>query len=159
MVPKLSMQLRFTISQWTATCRSGCASWPRASCTADCQRRRNSTKACQPSSGDVTRPGPLLRADGEEEVLAALVALRGQATASPAEVSTSGIHIEVPGAGIDVKGKVEFAKHLLALGLRVGSTNLPRLLASLGVQPLATRGVRGGGPDRHYGAAARQWPL
>ncbi len=63
--------------------------------------------------------------------------LSGQATASPAEVSTSGLHIEVPGAGVDVKGKVELAKRLLALGLRVGSTNLPRLLASLGVPPLA----------------------
>ena len=63
--------------------------------------------------------------------------ISGQATASPSEVSTSGLHIEAPGAGVDVKGKVELAKHLLALGLRAGSTNLPRLFASLGVPPLA----------------------
>jgi autotransporter translocation and assembly factor TamB len=74
---------------------------------------------------------------GKKRSLPRSLRLRGQATVSPAEVSTSGIHIEVPGAGIDVQGKVEFAKHLLALGLRVGTTNLPRLLASLGVQPLA----------------------
>jgi len=74
---------------------------------------------------------------GKKISLPTSLRLRGQATASPAEVSTSGLHIDVPGAGLEVKGKVEFAKRLLALGLRVGSTNLPRLLGSLGLPPLA----------------------
>jgi len=74
---------------------------------------------------------------GKKMSLPSWLRISGQAVASPAEVSTSGIHLEVPGAGVDVKGKVELAKRLLALGLRVGSTNLPRLLASLGVPPLA----------------------
>ena len=74
---------------------------------------------------------------GKKMSLPGWLRISGQATASPAEVSTSGIHIEGPGVGVDVKGKVELAKRLLSLGLRVGSTNLPRLLTSLGVQPLA----------------------
>jgi autotransporter translocation and assembly factor TamB len=74
---------------------------------------------------------------GKKMSLPAWLRLHGQATASPVEVSTSGLHIEVPGAGVEVKGKVELAKRLLALGLRAGSTNLPRLLASLGLPPLA----------------------
>ena len=74
---------------------------------------------------------------GKTKNLPRSLRITGQASASPEQASTSGIHIEVPGAGVDLKGKVEFGKQLLALGLRVGSTNLPRLLASLGVQPLA----------------------
>ncbi|HEX7597121.1 MAG TPA: hypothetical protein VF518_02840, partial [Polyangia bacterium] len=74
---------------------------------------------------------------GKQKSLPRSLRITGQATASPEEASTSGIHIEVPGAGVDLKGKVEFGRRLLALGLRVGSTNLPRLLASMGVQPLA----------------------
>jgi len=58
---------------------------------------------------------------GKKMSLPAWLRLHGQATASPAEVSTSGLHIEVPGAGVEVKGKVELAKRLLALGLRAGS--------------------------------------
>jgi autotransporter translocation and assembly factor TamB len=74
---------------------------------------------------------------GKKKSLPRSLRISGQAVASPEQASTSGLHVEVPGAGVDVKGKVEFGKRLLALGLRAGSTNLPRLLASLGVQPLA----------------------
>ena len=74
---------------------------------------------------------------GKKMSLPASFRLSGRVSASPAEISTSDLHIEAPGASVDVKGKVELAKRLLALGLRVGSANLPRLLASLGVPPLA----------------------
>jgi len=74
---------------------------------------------------------------GSKRSLPRSLRITGQATASPEQASTSGLHVEVPGAGLDVKGKVEFGKRLLALGLRVGTSNLPHLLASLGMQPLA----------------------
>jgi autotransporter translocation and assembly factor TamB len=74
---------------------------------------------------------------GQKMSLPTSLHLSGQATASPEEVSTSGLRIDVPGASADVKGKVELAKHFLALGLRVGSTNLSQLLGSLGLPPLA----------------------
>lgn len=74
---------------------------------------------------------------GKAKNLPRSVRLSGQATASPEQASTSGLRVDIPGAGVEVKGKVEFGKGLLALGLRMATTNLPQLLSSLGVPPLA----------------------
>lgn len=65
------------------------------------------------------------------------VHVTGQAQASPDAVSTSGLRIAVPGANADIRGKVELAKHLLDLGLRVSTSDLPRLLSTMKVGPLA----------------------
>ena len=138
MVPKLSTQLRFdhfTVDSYLPAGLRKLAAGKlqgRLSATAEFDETMSAVKRAT-----LTGTGPFLPADGQEDVLACSLRLSGQATASPAEVSTSGLHIEVPGAGVEVKGKVELVKRLLALGLRVGSTNLPRLLASLGVPPLA----------------------
>jgi autotransporter translocation and assembly factor TamB len=74
---------------------------------------------------------------GKAKNLPRSVRISGQATASPEQASTTGLRVDIPGAGVEVKGKVEFGKGLLALGLRLATTNLPQLLATLGVQPLA----------------------
>ena len=138
MVPKLSTQLRFdhfTVDSYLpAGLRklAGGKLHGHLSATAEFDETMSAVKRGTLSGLDLS-----FQRTGKKRFLPRSLRLSGQATASPAEVSTSGLHIEVPGAGVDVKGKVEFAKRLLALGLRVGSTNLPRLLASLGVQPLA----------------------
>ena len=65
------------------------------------------------------------------------VHITGQAQASPEAVSTSGLRIAVPGAAADVRGKVALAKHLVDLGLRVSTSDLPLLLSTMKVGPLA----------------------
>ncbi len=65
------------------------------------------------------------------------VRITGQAQASPAEASTSGLRIAVPGASAAIRGKVELAKKLVNLGLRVGVSDLPKVLSTMKVGPLA----------------------
>jgi hypothetical protein len=67
------------------------------------------------------------------------VRVTGQAQASAEAASTSGLHIAIPGAKADLRGKVELAKNVVDVGLRVAATDLPALLATLKVGPLAKR--------------------
>jgi autotransporter translocation and assembly factor TamB len=65
------------------------------------------------------------------------VHITGAAQASAATASTSGLHIAIPGATADVRGKVELAKQVVDVGLRVAASDLPRVLATAKVGPLA----------------------
>jgi hypothetical protein len=65
------------------------------------------------------------------------VRITGQAQASAESASTSGLHIAIPGATADIRGKVELAKKLVDIGLRVGASDLPTVLATMRVGPLA----------------------
>jgi hypothetical protein len=65
------------------------------------------------------------------------VRISGRAQASAAAASTSGLHVMIPGAKADVRGKVEFAKQLVDVGLRIGVSDLPRVLSTVKVDPLA----------------------
>jgi autotransporter translocation and assembly factor TamB len=67
----------------------------------------------------------------------ASVRLTGQAQASAEAASTSGLHIAIPGATVDLRGKVELAKKLVDVGLRVGVSDLPTVLSTMNVGPLA----------------------
>jgi hypothetical protein len=138
MVPKLRTQLRFdhfTVDSYLPAGLRKLAAGKlhgQLSATAEFDETMSTVRRGTLSGLDLS-----FQRAGKKMSLPSWLRISGQAVASPAEVSTSGIHIEVPGAGVDVKGKVELTKRLLALGLRAGSTNLPRLLASLGVPPLA----------------------
>ena len=70
-------------------------------------------------------------------VIPGSVRVTGRAQASAEAASTSGLHIAIPGAQADVRGKVELAKKLVDVGLRIGVSDLPKVLASLKVGPLA----------------------
>jgi len=65
------------------------------------------------------------------------VRITGQAQASTESASTSGLHIAIPGATADIRGKVELAKKLVDVGLRVGASDLPTVLATMNLGPLA----------------------
>lgn len=65
------------------------------------------------------------------------VHIHGQAKASAESASTSGLHIEIPGASADIKGKALLAKKMVEVGLRVSASDLPKLLASAKAPPLA----------------------
>src|SRR5450759_243564 len=65
------------------------------------------------------------------------VRITGPAQASPESASTKGLRIAIPGAQADVRGKVGLAKKVLDVGLRIGASDLPRVLSSLKVGPLA----------------------
>ena len=65
------------------------------------------------------------------------VRISGQAQASAESASTSGLHIAIPGAKADVRGKIGLAKKVVDVGLRIGASDLPMVLASLKVGPLA----------------------
>ena len=65
------------------------------------------------------------------------VRITGQAQASAEAASTSGLHIAIPGATADLRGKVELAKKLVDVGLRVGVSDLPTVLSTMNVGPLA----------------------
>jgi autotransporter translocation and assembly factor TamB len=65
------------------------------------------------------------------------VRITGQAKASAEAASTSGLHIAIPGATADIKGKAQLAKKLVEVGLRVSASDLPKLLASAKAPPLA----------------------
>ncbi len=63
--------------------------------------------------------------------------LSGRADGSPASLGTSGLRIEVPGGDVEVRAKVNLAKRLVGLGLKLTATNLPTLLATLKAPPVA----------------------
>jgi hypothetical protein len=65
------------------------------------------------------------------------VRITGQAQASAESASTSGLHVAIPGATADVRGKVELGKKLVDVGLRVAASDLPTLLSTMNVGPLA----------------------
>ena len=65
------------------------------------------------------------------------VRITGQAQASAESVSTSGLRIAIPGANADLRGKVSLAKKLVDVGLRIGASDLPRVLSTMRVGPLA----------------------
>ena len=65
------------------------------------------------------------------------VRITGQAQASAESASTSGLHIAVPGANADIRGKLELAKKVVDIGLRVGVFDLPKVLSTMKVGPLA----------------------
>jgi hypothetical protein len=65
------------------------------------------------------------------------VRITGQAQASAESVSTSGLHIATLGATADIRGKVELAKKLVDVGLRVGASDLPTVLSTMNMGPLA----------------------
>ena len=65
------------------------------------------------------------------------VRITGQAQASSESASTKGLRIAIPGAQADVRGKVGLAKKVLDVGLRIGASDLPRVLSSLKVGPVA----------------------
>jgi hypothetical protein len=65
------------------------------------------------------------------------VRITGQARASAEAASTTGLHVEIPGATADIKGKAQLAKKLVEVGLRVSASDLPKLLASAKAPPLA----------------------
>ncbi len=138
LVPKLNMQVRFdhfTVDSYLPAGLRKLAAGKlqgQLSATAEFDETMSAVKRGTLRGLDLS-----FQRTGKKMSLPGSLRLSGQASASPAEVSTSGLHIEVPGASVDVKGKIEFAKRLLALGLRVGTTNLPRLLGSLGLPSLA----------------------
>ena len=65
------------------------------------------------------------------------VRVTGQAQASAEAASTSGLRIAIPGAQADLRGKVGLAKKVVDVGLRVAASDLPTVLASLALPPLA----------------------
>jgi autotransporter translocation and assembly factor TamB len=76
-------------------------------------------------------------ARGRGRGLPGSVRVTGHAFASKDRISTSGLRIEVPGASAEVRGEVQVARKLLDLGLRASTSDLPDLLASFGMEPLA----------------------
>jgi autotransporter translocation and assembly factor TamB len=65
------------------------------------------------------------------------VQVTGHASASGGRLFTEGIRIAVPGADAELRGEVQLARRLVSIGLRASTSDLPQLLSSLGVQPLA----------------------
>jgi autotransporter translocation and assembly factor TamB len=63
--------------------------------------------------------------------------LTGQASASDQRISTAGISFQVPGASAELRGDVQLARRMFTLGLRASTSDLPGLLATMGMQPLA----------------------
>lgn len=74
---------------------------------------------------------------GSKAALPRSLRVSGQASGSPTSVATTGLRIEVPGGDVQVRGKVDLAKHLMALGLQLTAIHLPTLLASLQAPPVA----------------------
>lgn len=74
---------------------------------------------------------------GSKAALPRSLRVSGQAAGSPTSVASSGLRIEVPGGDLEVRGKVDLAKHLIALGLQLTASHLPDLLASLKAPPVA----------------------
>jgi hypothetical protein len=81
------------------------------------------------------------------------VRITGQAQASAESVSTSGLHIAVPGANADIRGKVELAKKVVDVGLRVGVSDLPKVLSTMKVGAAGQERGLGDRRDRHHGSA------
>ncbi len=90
-------------------------------------------------------PHPNVSVDGIDLALArsragglpSSLRVSGQASASAERISTKGLNFEIPGASAEIRGEVELARRLAALGLRASTSNLPLLLTSLGLPPLA----------------------
>jgi hypothetical protein len=70
-------------------------------------------------------------------VVPSSVHIAGDAQASAESASTSGLTITVPGANAEVRGKIELAKKLINIGLRIGASDLPMVLSTMQVAPLA----------------------
>jgi autotransporter translocation and assembly factor TamB len=69
--------------------------------------------------------------------LPAHLQIKGQATASDKRVSTSEISVQVPGASLRLRGEMELARKMFSLGLEASTSDLPGLLTSMGMQPVA----------------------
>lgn len=65
------------------------------------------------------------------------IRVHGQATATAGKVSTDGITVEVPGASAEVRGEVQLARKMVALALRVTTSDLPYLFGMMEMTPLA----------------------
>jgi autotransporter translocation and assembly factor TamB len=74
---------------------------------------------------------------GRGKALPPSVKVSGHASAAGGKLYTDGIHIAVPGADAELRGEVSLARRLISIGLRASTTDLPQLLSSLGMQPLA----------------------
>jgi hypothetical protein len=73
----------------------------------------------------------------QQNAIPGTVRITGQAQASAQGASTSGLHIAVPGAQADIRGKVSLAKKLVDVGLRIGASDLPKVLSTMKLGPLA----------------------
>jgi autotransporter translocation and assembly factor TamB len=82
-------------------------------------------------------PVELVLTRGRGGGLPAKLQIKGQATASEQKVATSDISVEVPGASAKLHGELQLARQMFSIGLRASTTDLPGLLTSLGMQPLA----------------------
>lgn len=78
----------------------------------------------------------LVRAKGAAK-LPGQLRVKGHASASRQRISTEGITFEIPGASAQVRGEINLARKLFQVGLRASTSDLPRLLEGLGLQPLA----------------------
>jgi autotransporter translocation and assembly factor TamB len=65
------------------------------------------------------------------------IGIDGQASFSPTAVETTGIHVRVPGATAQAKGKIDLVKQSMALSLRTAAHNLGQALAPFGVPNVA----------------------
>jgi hypothetical protein len=65
------------------------------------------------------------------------VRLAGEARASEESASTTGLQISIPGANAEVRGKVQLAKKLIDVGLRVVTSDLPMMMSNMKMAPLA----------------------
>jgi hypothetical protein len=63
--------------------------------------------------------------------------VKGRARATPDAASTEGLTFELPGAVITAKGRYGLAHQVLGFGLRATAAQLPRLLSTWGLPPLA----------------------
>jgi autotransporter translocation and assembly factor TamB len=66
-----------------------------------------------------------------------LLRVFGRASANSRTASTRGLTIEIPGGSITARGRFGLARKMLGLALRGTAADLPRLLALLGLPPLA----------------------
>jgi autotransporter translocation and assembly factor TamB len=65
------------------------------------------------------------------------VRIKGEASSVGQRLTIPDIAIDVPGASARLRGEVQLAKQMFSLGLRASTSDLPSLLTSLGMQPLA----------------------
>ncbi|HXU82576.1 MAG TPA: hypothetical protein VN914_14335, partial [Polyangia bacterium] len=82
-------------------------------------------------------PVDLTLARGRGGGLPARLVIKGQATASDQRVAASDISVRVPGASAQLRGELQLARQMFSVGLRASTSDLPGLLTSLGMQPLA----------------------
>lgn len=96
------------------------------------------------ASGNLTRrrltlhvPQLRLSRESNQPGLPRWVSMAGDAHASPEAVSTEALTIDVPGASARLEGRIELARRLFSLALRLAANDLPTLLPQLGAPPLA----------------------